>query len=225
MRPFVSTARNFLVSVMSAALIVSPAMAAAARPVGMVVIADKARLGSANAAAGANVFPGDYIDTAANGTLRLQVGAGQMYLLSSSAAEFVQEDERVIAHLQHGTMGFSTSAPATLAVQTPLGLVHGGDEKRVFAQVTILAPNKIQVSAYEGSVIVDGNDGRKQFIAAGQTYQGDLAADSGAGGTPVSAYHNGINWHEVVGAAIILGGLALVACELWPESNSSPGCF
>lgn len=225
MRLFLSGVRNCLVAVVSAGLIASPAMAAAARPVGMVVIADKARLGSANATAGANVFPGDYIDTAANGTLRLQVGAGQMYLLSNSAAEFVQEDERVIAHLQHGTMGFSTPAPATVAVQTPLGLVRGGDEKRVFAQVTVLAPNKIQVSAYEGSVVVDGNDGRKQFIAAGQTYEGDLTADSGAGGTPVGAYHQGINWHQVVGVAIIAAGAALVACTLWPESNSSPGCF
>src|ERR1700674_4350403 len=102
----------------------------------MVVVADHAHLGTTGAASGADIFPGDYLDTESGGTLRLKVGAGQMYLLSSSATVLVQEDEKVVAHLQHGTIGFSTPAPTDMAIQTPVGRVFGVAGKHVFGQVS-----------------------------------------------------------------------------------------
>ena len=213
--------RSSLIAFLIGGLITLPAMAAAARAVGMVVTAEHAHLGSAGAASGADVFPGDYLDTESGGTLRLKVGVGQMYLLASSAAVLAQEEDRVVAHLQHGTIGFSTPAPAALAIQTPLGLVHGVDgQPRVFGQVNLLTLGKMQISAYEGTLILDGNDGRKTTIAAGQTYE---ALSGSGGGTPVSAQSGAGKGSAItlIGAAAV----ALTACLLYPESNSSTGCF
>jgi hypothetical protein len=164
------------------------------------------------------------VDTSANGSLRLQITAGQMYLLASSSVVFAQEDQRLVANLQRGTVGFSTTNPAAVAIQTPLGLVRSEDTKRVFGQVTILAPGKIQVTAYEGSLVVDGSDGRRQVIGAGGTYSGSLLS-AGGGGTPASAGGTGILWNRVVAVALFVGGAFVAACSLWPESNSSPGCW
>lgn len=213
-------ARSCLVGFLIGGLVCLPAMAAAARAVGMVVVADHAHLGSAGAASGADVFPGDYLDTETGGTLRLKVGAGQMYLLASSAAVLSQEDERIIASLQHGTLGFSTSEPAKMAIQTPLGLVHGVDgEPRVFGQVTLLTLGKMQISAYEGTLILDANDGHKRTIAAGESYE---ALSGSGGGTPVSAQSG-----AGTGAVVIAVGAALLvvtACLLYPESVSGTAC-
>ena len=217
------SARLGLAAFLIAGLVNLPLMAAA-RPIGSVVFADKANLSGATASAGANVFPGDYLETGASGNLRLQITAGQMYLLSSSSVLFAQEDQRLVANLQRGTVGFSTVNPAAVAVQTPLGLVRSEETKRVFGQVSILSPGKIQVTAYEGSLIVDGSDGRRQVIGAGETYSGTLLS-AGAGGTPVSAGGNGIRWDRVVAIALFVGGAFLASCWLWPESNSSPGCW
>jgi len=223
----VAGARSGLVAFLIGGLVCLPAMGAAARAVGMVVTADHAHLGSAGAASGADVFPGDYLDTESGGTMRLKVGAGQMYLLASSAAVLVQEDDRVIAHLQHGTLGFSTPAPVSLAVQTPLGLVHGVEgQPRVFGQVTLLSLGKMEISAYEGTLILEGNNGRKTTIAAGETYEALSSTGSGSGaggGTPVAAQSGGGKAAAATATGAVVA--ALVACALYPESDSSTGCF
>jgi hypothetical protein len=216
-----AAARTALVAFLIGGLVCLPAKAAAARAVGMVVVADHAHLGTAGAASGADIFPGDYLDTESGGTLRMKVGLGQMYLLSSSAAVLVQEDQRVVAHLQHGTLGFSTPAPVTLAVQTPLGLVHGVEgEPRVFGQITLLTLGKMQISAYQGTLILDGNDGHKKTIAAGETYE---ALSGSGGGTPLAGVNGG-----GPGPVVVAGGIGLavlLACVTYPESNDSVGCF
>ena len=147
-------------------------VAASVQAIGVVAVAQHAHLGPSGAAPGAKVFPGVYLDTDSGGTLRLKVGAGEMYLLTSSAAVLSQEEDRVIADLEHGTMGFSTPAPSTLAIQTPVGLVHGVEEEpRAFGQVTLLGLGQIQITAYEGTLIFEANNGHKTTIAAGQTYE------------------------------------------------------
>lgn len=216
-------ARVCLIALLCGGLVNLPALAAS-RPVGVVVAASRARLSGADASAGANLFPGDYLDTGADGSLRLQVGAGQVYLLASSAAVFVQEDKRTVANLQRGTVGFSTPSPETLAVQTPLGIVHGVEGQRAFGQVLLVNPRKIQVTAYAGTLVVEGSDGHRQLINQGESYEGALP-DSAGGGSPVGAGGTGIQWGRVAGVAVLLGGAAIAAWCLWPESNSSPGCF
>src|ERR1700685_3422570 len=112
-----------------------PVMAASAKPIGMIVIADHAKVDTADAAIGADVYSGDALSTEMGGSLRMKVGASQVYLLSSSAATLVPEDNKVRAKITQGTLGFSTSSPDQLEIGTPLGIIRGEDSQRVFAQI------------------------------------------------------------------------------------------
>src|ERR1700689_3339999 len=98
-----------------------PVMAAASKPLGMVVSADHASLDNAKAAIGADIYSGDALVTDAGGSLRLKVGPGQVYLLSGSSATLVPLENKVQAKVEHATLDFSTAGPEQLEVECPLG--------------------------------------------------------------------------------------------------------
>ena len=67
-----------------------------------------------------------------------------MYLLSSSATVLVQEDEKVVAHLQHGTIGFSTPTPADMAIQSSVGRIFGVKESMCLARFPCWLPERFR---------------------------------------------------------------------------------
>jgi len=217
-----SGARAVLIGLVISTLITLPAMAASSKPVGVVVIADHATVDSAKAQIGTDVFPGDALSTDQTGTMRMKVGASQVYLLASSAATLESGADRVQARIARGTLGFSTTNPSQLEIGTPLGLVRGGDGQRIFAQVAVLSPTKMQISAYEGSLLVIAPNGDRKTIAEGETLEGTLAApEPGGGQNQQGVGGTGINWKHVAfvaGAAAVLGGTALA---LWLEETES----
>ena len=78
-----SSVRSLIRSLLIACLIsgllnASPAMAAA-KPVGMVVLAENAHLSGVTANIGADVFAGDVLHTDPGGNLRMKFGATQLY--------------------------------------------------------------------------------------------------------------------------------------------------
>src|SRR5580693_9214803 len=86
-RPQVLTGiRSCVVAVVIAGLINLTVMAASSKPLGMIVIADRANVDHAKAAVGADVLSGDALSTDAGGSLRMKIGQSQVYLLSSSDA-------------------------------------------------------------------------------------------------------------------------------------------
>ena len=215
-------ARSCLVAFVIAGMLNLPLMAASARPLGMVVIADHARVDTANAAIGADVFPGDALSTDANGSLRMKVGPSQVYLLSSTAATLVPGENRVQAKISRGTLGFSTAAPEQLEIGTPMAIIRGADGQRVFAQVAVLGPTKMEISAFEGSLLVIAPDGESKTIDQGQTYEATVAApEPGGGQNQYGVGHSGINWKHVAWVAGVAGGLAAVSWVLWHEQQES----
>lgn len=224
-------ARSCLIAFLIAGMISLPAMAATSKPLGMVVTAEHAHLANANAAIGADIYSGDTLATDADGSLRAKVGPGQVYLLASSAATLVPREDRVEAMIERGTAGFSTSAPAQLEISTPIGVIRGADDQRVFGQVAVLSPTKIQISAYEGTLLVIAPNGDQKTIDAGQTFEGTLAPPEPGGsqtGAGAGVGNSGINWKHVAVVAIIAGALGGTALALWiseSESCSTPNCM
>jgi hypothetical protein len=223
-----SVARCCLIAFLVVGLLNLPVMAATAKPLGMVVSAENAHLDNANAAIGADIYSGDALVTAPGGSLRVRVGPSQVYLLSASSAMLVPEDNKVEAKVAYGTMGFSTSTPERLEIGTPLGIIRGANNQRVFGQVAVLSPTKLKISAYEGTLLVTALNGEEKTIEQGQTFEATLAApepggaqnQAGVGGT-------GINWKHVETVAIILGAAGGTALGIWleeTESCSTPPC-
>jgi len=223
-----SGARSCLIAFVVVGMLNLPVMAASSKPLGMVVSADHASLDNAKAAIGADIYSGDALATDANGSLRLKVGVGQIYLLSSSSATLVPQAGKTQAKVAHGTLDFSTSSPEQLEIGTPLGVVRGADSQRVFGQVAVVSPTKMQISSYEGTLLVTALNGEQKTIQQGETFEATIAApEPGGGQNQAGVGGTGINWKHVATVAIIGGALGGTALALWitqSESCSNPPC-
>lgn len=221
-------ARSCVIAFVVVGMLNLPVMAASSKSLGMVVSADHASLDNAKAAIGADIYSGDALATDAGGSMRVKVGSGQVYLLSGSSASLVPQENKVQAKVDHGTVDFSASTPEQLEVGTPLGIIRGADSQRVFGQVAVLSPSRMQVSAYEGTLLVTALNGEQKTIEQGQTYEATLAApEPGGGQNQAGVGGTGIKWKHVATVAIIGGALGGTALALWleeSESCSTPPC-
>jgi len=217
-------ARFSIAAVLALAFLSLPALAATERPLGVVLTADHARLDNASATIGADVFPGDALVTDRGGSMRLTIGSSQVYLLSASSATLEPDASRVQTKVNIGTVGFSTSSPAQLEIQTPLGTICGADNRPIFGQVSVVSASQMRVSSYEGTLAVTDATGAEKLIAAGETYDATLAAEP-SDNPPQKAVKPGINWKRVAYVAIPLIAAGVLACALWPDSNSNMGCW
>ena len=159
---------------LAVSLVNAPCLSASDKPLGMIVMAQSSLLGNLEAVAGADVYSGDTLLTHPDGLIRLKMGPNQFYLSGNSAATFSPAENGLHATLQTGTAGFSTVGQQ-VEIETAVGIVRPSDNQRTFAQVTVTGPNEMVVSAYEGTVTVDGSD---QTINAGQSYRVTLVADN-----------------------------------------------
>jgi hypothetical protein len=209
------------------AVVSLPAVAASEKPLGVVLMADHARLDNANAAIGADVFSGDALVTDRGGSMRLTIGPSQVYLLSASSATLEPDAGRVQARVNIGTVGFSTSSPAQLEIQTPLGMIRGADSRPIFGQVSVLSATRMRISSYEGTLSVTDSTGAAKLIQPGETWDATLRDDSSGGNPspPTGVGGTGINWKHVAYVVIPLVAAGVLSCALWPDSPSGTGCW
>ena len=152
------------------ALLDIPALAATAKPLGLVVQAREAMLDNSTLAVGTTVFPGDTVQTDEGGTLRLKFGTNQLYLLSSSAATFSQNENTIRATVGRGTVGFSSNASSELELAIPQGILRAARGQAASGQVTITNPQEVVISSFQGALVLD-NEGEFHTIPAGKTYR------------------------------------------------------
>lgn len=165
-----SISRTFLSITLATSLLNIPAFAANEKPLGMVVQAQDAQIGTAVVAVGTTVFPGDTVETQTNGTLRLKVGGSQVYLLASSAATLSQRADMIHALVKSGTVGFSSNGTDQVGLEIPEGIVSAANGQPAYGQVTITGPREVVISAFRGTLILD-NDGEMHAIPAGKSYR------------------------------------------------------
>lgn len=213
--------RSILVAVLIGGLLNLSNIAASEKPLGMVVATLHARLDNSNAVAGADVFAGDTFATDADGSLRLKLGGSQIYLRASSSAKLLQLENKVRASVQQGTLGFSTSAPGQIEIDTPLATIHGANGERMQGQVVVLGADRMTVSAYQGTLVVSAND-QEQIIKPGQSYSVSFATAAAAGGqAPEGAVKPGVNKKKLAFMLVAIGGGATAAGIIWHEATES----
>jgi len=234
-RSIILGARSSLAMLVITGLVGLPTMGASSRPLATVVAAQSARLANADAVPGADVYLDDDLVTQGGGSLRLAVGSSQVYLLENSEAALRQDQNKVEAKMYRGTLGFSTSAPDNLAVDTPFGMIRSADGSRVLGQISLLTSSKtseekIEVTSYQGTLLVVDNAGVSQRIEEGQTYMGTMASDAGGGGDDAKVQgvgSSGTNWKKVLGVVIpiaAVGGTAIALYVTGSESCAQPNC-
>jgi hypothetical protein len=234
-RSIILGVRSSLIALVITGLVGLPSMGATSLPLATVVTAQDARLANADAVPGADVYYDDDLVTIGGGSLRLAVGTSQVYLLENSEAVLRKDQGQVEAKMYRGTLGFSTSAPDNLAVETPFGVIRGADGSHVLGQISLLASAKtteerIEVTSYQGTLVVVDGAGVSKTIGEGQSYIGTFASDSGGGGRDAKVQGvggTGVNWKHVLGIAIPLmavGGTAIALYVKGSESCPQPNC-
>ena len=221
-------ARSCLVAFLMVGMLNLPVFAANEKPLGMVIQAEEAQLGSAKATVGATVYPGDSIATGTGGTMRLKVGSGQLYLLSASAATLAENTSAFHAVVNRGTVGFSSPAVEPFELETPLGVVRPA-AGATYGQVTLTGPREMIVSAYRGDLIVD-NNGELHTIPEGKSFRVSMDLDpvqpqpNAAQGPYGSGVKPAVNPHFIIKltAVAIVGVATYFIYQELSESPSKP---
>ncbi len=235
MRSIVLAARTSLIALLITGLIDLPAMgAASSRPLATVVSAQSALLANADAVPGADVYLDDDLVTQGGGSLRLAVGASQVYLLADSEAVLHQDQGKTLAKMYRGTVGFSTGAPDNQVVDTPFGVVRGADTSHVLGQITLIPSatsglNKIKITSYQGTLMIVDEAGETKRIEEGQSYIGTMTSDSGGGSDAKvqGVGSSGTNWKHVFWVAVPLIAVGTAGIILYikgAESCAQPNC-
>ena len=217
--------RSFLSLLLVAMLAVGPwnlsASAASAKSLGVVVQAKSAHLDFAEAAMGATVYSGDAMDTDEGGALRFRVGSSQIYLTPVSAASV--EEVANVAHITmvKGTVGFSTTSPDQLELETPAGILRGTPGQTAFGQATILGPQEMLIYAYRGNIVLD-NDGEFHIIPEGKAYRvtiSDEVSATSSDDQPIKVHRKK---RRKLAFILIAGGAAAAGLLLWHNIYPSP---
>src|SRR6202521_1001718 len=97
-----SITKSILALILSLSLLTAPVWAAPSSSLGVVVFADRAHVGAAQASVGATVFSGDRLSTEQTGSVQVRAGAARLLLSSGSTATFSQEAASPAATLTLG---------------------------------------------------------------------------------------------------------------------------
>lgn len=215
-------ARACLIGFLATSLLNLPVVAAPAPSLGMIVSSNDALLSTAIATQGADVYPGDTLRTQPDGSLRLALGSNQLYLMESTEATMLRDSGVPGAKLTSGAADFSMQ-PGQFELQTPLGVIRGAGKERAFGEVTLDSPTRMEISSYQGSLLVAAADGESKTIGPGETFIASLSPFAGSPGPGIKGVGapRKINWHRVAAAAIIAGGAAAGAYFIYNETTES----
>lgn len=224
--------RCALIAVLIVGLLNIPAYGADEKPMGLVMQAENAHIGNANVAIGTTIFPGDTLATEAGGTLRLNFGASQMYLLSASSATLAPNASSNAVHavVGHGTVGFSSNGSDHIELEIPEGILRAANSEPAYGQVTIVGPQEVIISAYRGTLALD-HDGEVRDIPAGKSYRVTMdlepaasqpQAPAGVGGSGPKRAVNTATLAWAIVAVAAAGGTAYAIWDVLSESASAP---
>lgn len=179
MRKVVQTTALILFSVLALAINAGPVGAAPARPLGVVVVGQKALLGNVYIADGTSLFDGDTVSTQGKGSLRIRLGASQLFLGENSTLTLLRSERGVTAKLLGGTARFSGAVGAPIELLVLDARIRGKQDSAA-GQVTIISQDEFQVGATSGALTVDV-DGDVRTVDENTAYDATLSAvpDSG----------------------------------------------
>jgi hypothetical protein len=138
----------------------------------------------ATAASGASIYPGDKLETGADGLMRLRVGAAQLYLYASSTATLAGNANAVVADLAQGTIGFSSAGNEAIEVRAEQAVIRPKTSQPTHARVTVVSPNQLIVSSYRGPLELRVGD-EVYLIPELTSYRVDITSEDQGSGSGV----------------------------------------
>jgi len=169
--------RESVAGVLSLLLFLTPVPSAANSPIGAILSAARAHVGTAPASAGATVFGGDILSTEQNGNLQIRAGAARFLLARSSSAMLGDADGAPFAKLSSGTAVFSTGIAKAFILLASRAVIRPRDDVPTVGQVSIETPKQFIVRSRRGTLTVTV-DGETRIIPEGEAYRVTLDSDA-----------------------------------------------
>jgi len=212
----ISIAKSLLALLVSASLVTAPVWAAPSSSLGIVVYADRAQVGAAQASVGATVFSGDRLTTAQSGSVQVRASAARLLLSGASSVTLSQDDITPAATLTVGSATFSTANSKAFALHVASAVIRPNSNQPTIGQVTVLNPKELIVKSTRGSLSIAVEDDVRE-IPEGAAYrvvldpsaaapQGPRGAGSkGYGSPPIKAAKSRFIWFAVGITAVVTG--------------------
>ena len=221
-------ARGSMAILLSFALLATPLWAAPASSLGVVVFANRARLGNSGVSVGSTIFSGDRLSTDEVGSVQVRAGAARFLMSSSSAATLIQEDGTPAATLALGSATFSTANSKAFAIHFASAVVRPKTDQPTIGLVKVLGAKELAVKCIKGSLSIAVEDEVRE-IPEGAAYRVVLdpnadpqgprgAGTKGIGGPPIKAAKSKFIWFAI---AVAVGVTAYAASEVY-ESPEKP---
>jgi hypothetical protein len=209
----VSITKIFLALFVSFSLLTTPVWAAPSSSLGIVVYADRAHVGAAQASVGATVFTGDRLSTEQTGSVQVRAGAARLLLSNASMATFSQDDASPSATLTRGSATFSTASANAFALHVGSAVIRPNTDQPTIGQVTVLTPKELVVRSTRGSLRIAVEDDVRE-IPEGAAYRVVLdpnadpqgprgAGTKGYGGPPIKAAKSKFIWYAIGITAVV----------------------
>ncbi len=206
---------------------------AGGKPLGVLALAYGARLNTSEAFAGLSIFPGEEMDTEADGKAMVRVGASAATLSGDSSITLEPIGEGAHVDLLAGAVFITSAQKNPLEVHTEDAMLRPHGDQITEARIMMYAPKVLQITTRLGSLDFSYH-GDFRVLPEGQTYRIYLDSDAepeaqgpagaGTGSTTGPAQSPGISRGTKVAFYILAGvgtGLSAWGIADVIQSNSS----
>jgi hypothetical protein len=226
-----ATARTGVALLLSYTLLITPLCAAPSAPLGTVIFADGAHVGTASASVGTTIFPGDRISADQKGNMQVRFSAARLVLVGESIAMLAQEESTPAATLTLGEATFSTANSKAFVLHVASAVIRPSTDQPTIGRVIVLGPEELIVKSVRGALLIAVEDDVRE-IPEGMAYRVVLdpnapaaypqgprgAGTKGMGRPPLKAAKSKFIWYAI---AITTGVTIWVAHEVF-ESSDDP---
>lgn len=169
-------AENIFRRIAAAALIfslTSASLPSRPLPLGIVLYAERARVGTGAALPGTSLYDGDLCDTDVSGALQIRSGTAMLQLAEKSQIRLRQPVDPAPGmkiELAKGILTLSTATPAAIEVLANEASLRPASGAATLAHIRVVNPKELLVAATRGSLKISyhGEDGA---IPEGKTYR------------------------------------------------------
>ena len=201
MRKVVQTTGLIVLLTLALAINAGSAFAAPTAPLGVVVAGQKALLGAVYVADGTSLFDGDTVSTQGKGSLRIRLGASQLFLGENSTLTLLRSERGVTAKLLGGTARFAGAIGAPIELLVLDARIRGKQDGAA-GQVTMISQDEFQVGATSGALTVDVN-GDVRTVDENTAYDATLSPAPDSGLPPGAAKRRSLILWILIGLAAI----------------------
>jgi hypothetical protein len=201
-----------LIAIVSATIIEAPIMAAPASapsaPLGVVLQSENAHVGTDVTYSGATIYDGDRLQTPEKGTLRVQLGTGQLVLRQSTIADVHAFPNGFSAELGLGSVIVSSAEGQTFQLIANGATIRPANSQPTSGQITRISPKALILTSTRGVLQVTLGD-EVRTVDPGSSYRMELESDdSGPGPLPQMPHPTARNrflWIAIPAVAVVTG--------------------